>query len=196
MVAMRIIFIRHGRTASNTAHELDTGFPGAPLDEVGRAQAEALVERLKEEPIEAVMASDITRARQTAEPLARARRVPLILHPGVREIYAGDWDMATDWTGFIDVASSWVTDPGSTMPNGDDGVSFFARFDGALAELGEFGCAAVVSHGGALLTWLRTRAAPDLDPDARWELHNTDIVVVEGEPGAWVVRSWAGQVFG
>ena len=48
---MRLHLVRHGQTASNVAHLLDTAHPGADLDEVGRAQAAALVVRLGGEAV-------------------------------------------------------------------------------------------------------------------------------------------------
>ena len=191
---MRIIFIRHGQTASNVNHLLDTGFPGAGLDDVGRAQADRLVERLAHEPIDIVMTSDILRARQTGEPLAKALGVPVINHPGVREIYAGDWEMSPDWWDYVRVIRSWETDPSTSIPGGESGVGFLARFDAALAELDEDDYAAVVSHGGALRTWLVARG--DIDVRDNWILGNTDCVVVEGGPGAWRILSWDGQDLG
>ena len=187
---MRIIFIRHGQTSSNVNHLLDTGFPGADLDEVGRAQAADLAERLAHEPIDVVMTSDIVRARQTGEPLARALGVPVITHPGVREIYAGDWDMDPNWWDYVKVIQSWQTDPEIAIPNGENGVDFFKRFDEAVAELDDYEYAAVVSHGGALRTWLASRGDIALGDD--WVLGNTDSVVVEGTPGSWKILSWAG----
>ena len=187
---MRILFIRHGRTASNVGHRLDTGFPGAELDEVGRAQAADLAVRLRDEPIDIVMTSDILRARQTGEPLAKALGVPVITHPGVREIYAGDWEMDTNWRDYFRVIQSWKTDPTAQIPNGENGVGFFRRFDEAISELEDDDYAAVVSHGGALRTWLAARGDLDLPDDV--VLGNTDCVVVEGRPGAWRILSWAG----
>ncbi len=190
---MRVIFIRHGRTASNVGHALDTAFPGAPLDEVGLAQAASLPDRLAGEPIEVVMTSDITRAQQTGEPLAKALGVPLITHPGVREIYAGDWEMATEWRGYVETIAAWVTDPTRKIPHGEDGVGFFRRFDAAIAELQGHDCVAVVSHGGALRTWLGVRGGVPLSPEPRWDLGNTAVVTVEGEPSAWRILDWAGH---
>jgi probable phosphoglycerate mutase len=187
---VRIIFIRHGRTQSNVNHLLDTDFPGAPLDEVGEEQAASLPGRLEGEPIEIVMTSDITRARQTGEPIAATFKVPLITHPGVREIFAGDWEMDVEWTGYQEVITSWPKDLDRSMPNGDDGHTFFARFDAAIAELQDYECAVVVSHGGALYTWLNARSDVKADSDPKWRLQNTDIVIVEGEPGAWRILSW------
>ena len=190
---MRIVFIRHGQTKSNVGHLLDTAYPGAPLNEVGLAQAAGLPARLEGVPIEVVMTSDITRARQTGEPLARALRVPLITHPGVREIYAGDWEMDTDWRQYVAVIEAWTEDPSRSLPGGDSGEKFFARFDAAIAELADYQCAAVVSHGGALRCWLGRRCGIELDADRSWHLDNTDTVVVEGVPGDWTIINWAGR---
>ena len=189
---MRIIFIRHGRTESNVHRLLDTGFPGAPLDEVGLEQAASLPDRLEGQPIEIVMTSDITRARQTGEPVAEAFNVPLITHPGVREIFAGDWEMNPDWEPYVMTINSWIDDPSDSIPNGDDGHGFFSRFNSALEELQEYDCAVVVSHGGALLTWLRTHGDVAIDDNPRLHLVNTAIIIVEGKPGAWKVVSWDG----
>jgi len=190
---VRIIFIRHGRTQSNVNHLLDTAYPGAPLDEVGIAQAAGLPERLRDEPIELVATSDITRARQTGEPLASALGVPLVVDPGFREIHAGDWDMSDDWQQYAAVIGSWPDDPGAALPNGDDGHTFMARFDGAIAELADYDCVAVISHGGALRAWLSARGGVSVDDDPRWMIHNVDTVIVEGRPGDWTILSWAGQ---
>ena len=172
---------------------LDTAYPGAPLNEVGLAQAAGLPERLSGEPIEVVMTSDITRARQTGLPLARALRVPLITHPGVREIFAGEWEMDTDWEKYVRVIESWTEDLTRSLPGGDNGERFFARFDAAIEELVDYQCAAVVSHGGALRSWLGRRCGIDSRTDRRWHLNNTDTVVIEGVPGDWTILSWAGQ---
>jgi probable phosphoglycerate mutase len=192
--SVRIIFIRHGRTRSNVDHLLDTAFPGAPLDDVGEEQALCLPAKLATEPIEVVMTSDITRARQTGEPLARALGVPLMTHPGVREIQAGSWELDTDWVPYVETIRGWAADPARSIPEGDNGVGFMQRFDGAIDELSDYGCAAVVSHGAALHTWLmaRTDRGPALG-DMR--LGNTDVVIVQREPTGWRLLSWADQSF-
>ena len=172
-------------------HLLDTAFPGAELDETGRAQAAELVRTLAQAPIDVVMTSDLVRARQTGEPLAKALGVPVITHPGVREIYAGDWEGDADWANYVRVILSWQKDLSASMPNGDDGHSFFERFDAAVDELRDYDYAAVVSHGGALRTWLTSRG--DLTIPDDWILGNTDSVVVEGAPGSWRILSWAGR---
>jgi probable phosphoglycerate mutase len=193
---VRIIFIRHGRTASNTGHALDTGFPGAPLDEVGQAQAQALVEKLKDESIEVVYTSDILRARETGTPLAQAKGVPLITNAGLREIYAGEWDMDIEWTPYIDVTIAWKHDLTVSMPGGDSGVSFFDRYTKAVDEIAATGhdCVAVVSHGAAMRVWLTDAAQIQVDDEVNWVLNNTDTVIFEGTPGAWKALTWGSRI--
>jgi probable phosphoglycerate mutase len=191
---VRLILIRHGQTSSNTSQLLDTGFPGAPLDAVGLTQAAALVETLADEPIETIMSSDFTRAQQTAAPLAQARGLDILSHPGLREVYAGDLDMSADWRPYVHLIQAWAQDPTIRMPGGETGVEFATRYDRAITELvaGGCGCAAVVSHGAALRTWLMYRVAnlPQGNSD-HWVLANTATVVLDNSTGEWQVVRWA-----
>ncbi len=92
----RIILVRHGQTAWNVGASSAEGerFRGRvdlPLNERGHAQAQALAERLADEPIAAIYASPLQRAMETAEPTAR--RLGLTVHPleGIMDINYGDW---------------------------------------------------------------------------------------------------------
>lgn len=191
---MRLILIRHGQTQSNLDHLLDTGHPGAPLTDAGLAQAETLVERLAHEPIEAVYSSDLTRARQTAEPLAASKGLPVTEHPGLREIFAGVDDMSDDWLPYVSVLDTWHTDPENKLVDGENWPEFQERFDAAVAEIVASGVevAALVSHGAALRVWIPFVCANTSAGDARhWRLDNTDVVVIEGDGQGWNLVSWA-----
>lgn len=72
---MLVYFVRHGETNYN-ADKLHQP-PTAPLSEKGIRQAEALARRLSRIPIERIVASPFTRARQTADIINSALRVPL-----------------------------------------------------------------------------------------------------------------------
>ncbi len=92
----RIILVRHGQTAwnvgaSSTEGERFRGRIDLPLNERGRAQAQALAERLTREPIAAVYASPLQRAVETAQPTAR--RLGLTVKPlaGIIDINYGAW---------------------------------------------------------------------------------------------------------
>ncbi|MFO7941212.1 MAG: histidine phosphatase family protein, partial [Bacillota bacterium] len=65
----RILLIRHGRTSWNEHGRL-MGRADIPLDEVGRAQARALLRLVRPFAPKAIWSSPLRRARATALPLA------------------------------------------------------------------------------------------------------------------------------
>ena len=70
--ATRIIAIRHGQTAWNAETRIQ-GQLDIALNAPGRWQAQRLAQALADEAIDAIVASDLPRAMQTAAPLAAAR---------------------------------------------------------------------------------------------------------------------------
>ncbi|MFT3877598.1 MAG: histidine phosphatase family protein [Propioniciclava sp.] len=203
---MRLYLVRHGRTSSNVARLLDTAVPGADLDEVGRSQAEYLVERLDGHHFEAVYASDLVRTQQTLAPLASARGMEMTILSGLREIQAGEDEMSPVWQRYVGTLTAWGQgDFSAKVPGGEDADTFFARFDDAIARIATSvaSSALLVSHGAALRMWLaasgRGMAVEDIigrrmgnttvvtlegSPDTRWEFVDWDEV---DQPGEWPV---------
>lgn len=60
-----------------------------PLGEVGHQQAQALAKHLKDRPIAAIYSSDLSRARDTAEPLSRAKGLEIQTDARLRELDFG-----------------------------------------------------------------------------------------------------------
>lgn len=80
---MDLLLVRHGLPLRV---ERDDGQPADPvLSEEGRAQADAVARWLAHERIDHVVASPLLRARQTAEPLARALGLEVEIEPRVAE---------------------------------------------------------------------------------------------------------------
>src|SRR4051794_19882329 len=162
---MRLLLLRHGQTHGNTSGALDTAIPGLELTDLGRRQAEAAARALAQEPIERIFVSPTHRTRQTATPLAEELGLELDVLDGLREIKAGDYEMATDHDsvlGYIGVVADWIEGRLETrMPGGETGHEYLARYDAAIAEVAATGaaCALVVSHGAAIRTWVGSRAA-------------------------------------
>jgi broad specificity phosphatase PhoE len=77
----RLYLVRHGRAAAGW----DTD-PDPPIDDVGRAQAEAMAERLAPLGPLALVTSPLLRCRMTAEPLAARWSVSPVVVPEVAEI--------------------------------------------------------------------------------------------------------------
>src|SRR5262249_50768478 len=83
LVAMSILLIRHGETASNASRVLQT--PHIPLSPNGIAQADRLAQRLAGLGVAGIVSSDYARARMTAERIAAATGAKVELWPELRE---------------------------------------------------------------------------------------------------------------
>jgi broad specificity phosphatase PhoE len=89
MTPGRLYLVRHGRTAGNNVRYV--GWGDEPLDEVGREQARALAEQLAGEPIDVVYSSPLSRALDTARPLAERHGAQLHVRDELKEIDYGDY---------------------------------------------------------------------------------------------------------
>ena len=198
---MRLILIRHGQTPSNVNRLLDTGVPGPGLTELGHEQAAALPDALADERIEALFVSTLVRTHLTAAPLAAAHGLQAHVRDGIREIVAGDLEMASDEESvktYLTTSFGWSA--GQTdlrMPGGEDGVEFLGRYDAVIDEVAATGVstAAVVSHGAAIRAWVAARAANvEVEWAAEHALSNTGIVTLEGSPAdGWKALTWEGK---
>ncbi len=150
---MRLFLIRHGESTGN-ASGIIQGRGSSPLSERGRAQADAVAERLASVPFDAVLSSDMERAVETAEALGR----PFEQDPGWREIDLGAWDGVP-----IDELADRFPEElralrsGEDVPIGGTGESipqFTKRVDEAIRRLADrFGPdarVAVFAHGGVI----------------------------------------------
>ena len=199
---MRLILVRHGQSPSNITRAVDTTVPGPPLTALGVAQAAAVPDALAGQRVDLIYASSMTRAQMTAEPLAAQRELPVLVRDGLREITAGDLEMATDPASietYLATAFAWSAgDLALRMPGGENGVEAFARFDAVVAEAaaGTEGAAVLVSHGAMIRTWVAGRTDNiDANFSATHVLENTGIVIVDGDPAAgWHTVSWTGAV--
>lgn len=190
---MRLLLIRHGQTQSNVNRELDTAFPGAPLNETGLAQAEALIEALAHERIDALYCSTLTRAQQTAAPLAAARALEAVVVDGIQEIAAGVEEMSTNWQPYVDMLNSWSpTNLDVGLEGGETARQFVTRFTNAVAAMEQAGDehVALVSHGAALRVWAITQD-PTIGFDLAPPLANTQWITLNGSMTAgWRIERW------
>jgi len=89
-----LLLVRHGETDWNAEGKLQ-GHTDRPLNDYGRRQAQALAERIAGESIDAVYASDLSRARETAEILAEKFGLTVVVDPDLREKNWGNWEGLT-----------------------------------------------------------------------------------------------------
>lgn len=201
---MRLLLLRHGQTHGNTAGALDTGFPGLDLTELGVRQAEAAARVLAGTGVDGIYVSPLVRTQQTAAPLAAAIGVEPVVVEGLREIGAGDYEMATDHDsilGYIGTVADWIEGRFETrMAGGETGHEFLARYDDAVAGIVAAGhrTALIVSHGAAIRTWVGSRAS-DVGAHAMATegLANTALIELEGDPvSGWSILSWTTDPIG
>jgi broad specificity phosphatase PhoE len=88
------ILVRHGETDWNADGRLQ-GHTDRPLSDFGRTQARRLAEELAGEEFDAIYASDLARARETAEIVAAQLQQAVILDPDLREKNWGTWEGLT-----------------------------------------------------------------------------------------------------
>jgi broad specificity phosphatase PhoE len=85
--------IRHGQTDWNLTGRWQGQAPHAPgLNETGQAQALVVRDLLTEIHVSAIYSSDLLRARQTAELIAKPLGLTVTLEPRLREVNLGEWE--------------------------------------------------------------------------------------------------------
>ncbi len=166
----RVILIRHAHpdedAAGRCCGSLDIG-----LSETGRAQAQTLAAALAPADVNAVFASPLRRAVETAEPVAGACGVPLQIDDDLRELDFG----ALEGRRFDEIAASlpdlyqrWMTHPTTvTFPGGESFADLSRRALAATERIRTEllgGTALVVTHGGVCRALVASalRIAPEL----------------------------------
>ena len=84
----RLFLIRHGQSAGNAEGRFG-GHGPTPLSDLGREQAEKTAKVIAKEGINAIYSSDLLRAVQTAEPLAKLLDLPINASEAFRERHVG-----------------------------------------------------------------------------------------------------------
>jgi broad specificity phosphatase PhoE len=162
-----LLLVRHGETDWNAAGRLQ-GHTDRPLNDYGRRQARELADRLAGDGIQAMYASDLSRARETAEILAARLGLDVVTDPDLREKDWGSWEgLTSDERARVEFAGE------STEAHRERVLRAVHRI--VEAHPGER--VAVVTHGGSLR---RIQAAvagvalPVIDNCSVWALAHED----------------------
>jgi broad specificity phosphatase PhoE len=89
-----LLLVRHGETDWNAEGKLQ-GHTDRPLNDFGRRQAKALADRLAGEDVAAIYASDLARAKETAEIVGTRLGLPVVIDADLREKNWGSWEGLT-----------------------------------------------------------------------------------------------------
>lgn len=160
---IRLFLTRHGRTAWNHEGRFQ-GHSDIPLDDVGRAQAAALIEKLRGQ-VQAAIASDLQRASETARIIADGLGIPLLrVDPDLRERGYGVFEGLTRDECIEKYPEAWGargTDRNFEPPGGEPGDHVRARMARALTRAvaeaqGRHERLLVVGHGSSLRMFIET----------------------------------------
>jgi probable phosphoglycerate mutase len=193
----RILAIRHGETLWNVDSRIQ-GHLDIGLNDTGRWQAKRLGLALKDEPMAAIYASDLSRAHDTALAVSRHTGVPVQAEPGLRERSFGEFEGRT----FAEIetelpaqAQRWrQRDPAFTPAGGESLLMLEARVLSVAARLaaqhpGEQ--IALFAHGGVMDILYRAATRLDLQAARTWALGNTAINRLLWSPEGFSLVGWA-----
>ena len=186
----RVFVIRHAEAEGNyylRAH----GTYNSRLTRFGRAQLGYLADRFSNIPLDAVYASDLVRAVDTASAVANAKDLNVRIDPDFREINVGIWEdrpWGNLYRDFPEMMCLYNFDPLRWhVEDGEYASDVQRRILSALRRLESFhpsGTVAVVSHGGAIRLML---AAVNGTPSnqIRWSMKfdNTGVSLLNIENG-------------
>jgi probable phosphoglycerate mutase len=154
VTARRIVLLRHGRTEWNATGRFQ-GQLDSPLDAVGRAQAVAAAVAVAPMRPDAIVASDLSRAVDTAAPLASALGLEPSCDPRLREIHLGAWQGLTRSEArdrFPQEYASWQSGADERRGGGETYAEVGARAAACVLEwsdrLGAGSTLVAVTHGG------------------------------------------------
>ena len=195
--ATRVLAIRHGETAWNVDSRIQ-GQLDVPLNEIGRWQAHRLALAVSDEGIDAVYASDLLRAMQTAQAVAAGTGREIVTDAGLRERGFGVFEgltYAEIQQRYPEMSERWRRrDPTFGAPGGETLRDFFDRSVAtvtrlALAHPGQ--TIAVVSHGGVMDALYRAAARVALDAPRSWQLGNASINRLLHSPQGFTLVGWS-----
>jgi probable phosphoglycerate mutase len=193
----RVLAIRHGETEWNRDGRIQ-GHLDIALSATGRWQARRLGQALAEEAIAAVYASDLSRALETAQAVARGRDRPVVTDTGLRERGFGSFEglsYAQIHARWPELGERWRRrDPAFGAPGGETLESFYERSVATASRLaaghpGE--TIALVAHGGVMDCLYRAASRVTLDAPRSWQLGNAAINRLLYTPQGFTLVGWA-----
>ncbi|BCV21194.1 alpha-ribazole phosphatase [Moorella sp. Hama-1] len=185
MQGTRVYLVRHGETEWNHTMRYQ-GHSDIALSATGRRQAELLRERFRGIKLDAIYASDLNRAKETAAVIAAPHGLQVQEVPALRELNFGAWEGLT----YQEIIASypreldtWRRNPGTTIVPG--GESFQQVKERALAAFEDIVATEagrtllLVAHGGSLRSLICALLGLDLTAVWRFRLDNTGVSVVD-----------------
>ena len=195
--ATRILAIRHGETDWNVDGRIQ-GQLDIPLNATGQWQVHRLALAVADEGIDAVYSSDLLRAFETAQSVARGCGQPIVTDVELRERGFGVFEGLS----YAEINQRWPEqaerwrkrDPDFGAEGGETLRDFSTRSIATverLAALHPGQTIAVVSHGGVMDCLYRAAARVALDAPRSWQLGNAAINRLLYTPQGFTLIGWS-----
>jgi alpha-ribazole phosphatase len=186
----QLLLVRHGETDWNREGRYQ-GRADQPLNAIGLAQAKTLAEQLAGRSVCAVYSSDLGRAVETAQIIARNFDLNIQIDPRLREVNQGQWEglLASDIPNRYPV-EWWMRreDPVHARPPGGETVAeVAARVWAAADDIVRHhpnGSVLIVSHGLAIATLLCKASGVPLERAYHLAPANGSLETIQW-PGEW-----------
>ena len=200
---MKFYFVRHGESEANTLRVISNRESPFELTPLGKKQAVALAEELKDIPIEAIFSSPVLRARQTAEILSLSFHRSYQVTEALREYDCGIIEEKSDegsWKLHGEIAEDW-TRHHNYLRKPEGGECFLDiqnRFLPLIESLkhGNDQHILLIGHGG-LFHLMLPLVLSNIDNDfvRSHGLDHTDCVIAEYFSGQFVCKQWGAIQF-
>jgi probable phosphoglycerate mutase len=169
--------------------------PGISLNELGKVQAHCLARRLGRLPVSAVYSSPMERARQTADAVAAAMRLPLHVMQELDELDFGDWTGRSlrelqplpEWQSFNASRNAAV------IPGGENMLQLSRRAASAIAKIRAehpLDCVVLISHADWIRAAVASQLSLPLDALRGFEIGPASVTILQVENGSARILRW------
>ena len=198
-----LYLVRHGENLANITKEFSYKLVDYSLTPKGVMQAEQTAAFFQTIPLDAVYASPLKRARETAEIIARPHELPVTVLEAFREVNVGDLELMppseASWRLHDQIVDEWKRGHEEvTFPGGENFLQLIERARRGLLEVtrGRSGQRIVIAAHGGILTAIVRNLCSDISPAMTHAgMHNCAITEIElttsGEELSSALRSWA-----
>lgn len=181
----KLYIFRHGETHWNREERFQ-GHTDIPLNDQGRQQAYELARQLQPLGLQALLSSDLQRARETAEIVSKLLQIPIFTDKNLREANLGraegktrreieaefGTELVTAWKNWSphlarQLASQVVSDADVKYPEGETGREVLSRVNAALESFcanQPFHTIGVATHGGVIRRLMQSLRPPGSEP--------------------------------
>ncbi|MEC4762411.1 histidine phosphatase family protein [Mycobacterium sherrisii] len=198
--SITVTFIRNAQTQAEADGVINTDPPGPGLSAEGKGQAQQVAHQSGRNDFDAVYASAMAEAQQTAGPLAGELGKQVEILNGVQSLNAGWYNgkpESMSGATYLLAPVNWIDgDVGNSIPGSISGKQFNDQFTAAVNKIYNSGHSkpVVFSQGAAIMTWtLMNTINGKTSLLTSHPLPNIGRVVITGNPtNGWTLVDWDG----